>query len=68
VLHCGESAAEIRQALGIALSPKHRAIAARRESPYGQPGAARRIIDQLSTLDLRLSAKPFVDRSCAAGA
>jgi len=68
VLHCGESAAEIRQALDMALSPKHRAIAARRESPYGQPGAARRIIDQLSTLDLCLSAKPFVDRPCAAGA
>lgn len=68
VLHCGESAAEIRQALNTALSPEHRAIAARRESPYGQAGAARRIIDQLSMLDLRLSAKPFVDRSCAAGA
>lgn len=68
VLHCGESAAEIRQALNTALSSEHRAIAVRRESPYGQPGAARRIIDQLSTLDLRLSAKPFVDRSCAAGA
>ncbi len=68
VLHCGESAAEIRQALDMALSPKHRAIAALRESPYGQPGAAQRIVDQLSTLDLCLSAKPFVDRPCAAGA
>lgn len=68
VLHCGESAVEIRQALDIALSPKHRAIASRRESPYGQPGAARRIIDQLSTLDLCLRAKPFVDRPSAAGA
>lgn len=68
VLHCGESAAEIRQALDKALSPEHRAITARRESPYGQPGAARRIIDQLSTLDLSLSAKPFVDRPGASGA
>lgn len=67
VLHCGVSAAEIRQALDMALSPKHRAIAARRDSPYGQPGAARRIIDQLSTLDLCIRAKPFVDRPFAAG-
>lgn len=67
VLHCGVSAAEIRQALDMALSPEHRAIAARRDSPYGQPGAARRIIDQLSTLDLCMSAKPFVDRPFAAG-
>lgn len=68
VLHCGESAAEIRQALTAAMSNEHRAIAARRESPYGQPGAARRIIDQLSTIDLGLSAKPFVDRPGAASA
>jgi UDP-hydrolysing UDP-N-acetyl-D-glucosamine 2-epimerase len=68
VLHCGESAAEIREALDMALSLKHRAIAARRESPYGQPGAARRIIDQLSTVDLCVSTKPFVDRHYSAGA
>jgi UDP-hydrolysing UDP-N-acetyl-D-glucosamine 2-epimerase len=68
VLHCGESAAEIRQALDTALSPQHRAIAVRRESPYGRPGAARRIIDQLSTLELGLGAKPFVDRPVAVGA
>jgi UDP-hydrolysing UDP-N-acetyl-D-glucosamine 2-epimerase len=66
VLHCGESAAEIRQALDTALSAEHRAIAARRESPYGQPGAARRIVDLLATVDLVLRAKPFVDRRYAA--
>lgn len=68
VLHCGESAAEIRQALDTALSAGHRAIAARRESPYGRPGAARRIVDQLSTVNLAARAKPFVDRRCAADA
>jgi UDP-hydrolysing UDP-N-acetyl-D-glucosamine 2-epimerase len=68
VLHCGESVAEIRQALERALSTEHRTITARRESPYGQPGAAQRIIDQLSTLELGVSAKLFVDRPCAAAA
>lgn len=68
VLHSGESAAEIRQTLDTALSDEHRAIAQRRESPYGRPGAARRIVDVLATLDLVLRAKPFVDRLCAADA
>ncbi|MFN3630455.1 MAG: UDP-N-acetylglucosamine 2-epimerase [Casimicrobiaceae bacterium] len=68
VLHCGESAEEIRRALDAALSADHRAIAARRESPYGQPGAARRIVDLLETVDVATRAKPFVDRRCAADA
>lgn len=68
VLHCGESAAEIRQALDTAFSADHRAIAARRESPYGRPGAARRIVDLLAIVDLAERAKPFVDRRCAADA
>lgn len=62
VLHCGESAVEIQQALDTALSDGHRAIAARRASPYGRPGAARRIVDRLATVDLSERAKPFVDR------
>lgn len=65
VLHCGESTEEIRQALDAALSTDHRAIAARRESPYGQPGAARRIVDLLETVDIATRAKPFFDRRCA---
>ncbi len=68
VLHCGESAWEIRQALDTALSVDHLAIAVRRESPYGRPGAARRIVDLLATVDLTSRAKPFVDRRCAADA
>lgn len=66
VLHCGESAAEIGSALRVALSDHHRAIAARRESPYGQPGASRRIIDQLEAVDVNVQSKPFVDRHCTA--
>ncbi|MFN7834986.1 MAG: UDP-N-acetylglucosamine 2-epimerase [Burkholderiaceae bacterium] len=68
VLHCGESTAEISRALGAALSADHRAIAARRESPYGQPGASRRIVDLLETVDISTRFKPFVDRHCAADA
>lgn len=68
VVHCGESTAEIRQALETALSADHRAIAARRESPYGRPGAARRIVDLLAVVDLTVRTKPFVDRACVADA
>ncbi len=64
VIHCGENVAEIRQALDTALSAGHRAIAARRESPYGQAGAARRIVNQLATADVSVLIKPFVDRDC----
>lgn len=68
VLHCGESTAEIRRALDQALSAEHRAITARRESPYGRAGAAQRIVDLLETVDLAARAKPFVDLRCAADA
>lgn len=66
VLHCGESTAEISRALQAALSSDHRAIAARRESPYGQPGASRLIVDILETVDITSRIKPFVDRCCPA--
>jgi UDP-hydrolysing UDP-N-acetyl-D-glucosamine 2-epimerase len=68
VLHCGETTAEISRALATALSADHLAIAARRESPYGQPGASRRIVDLLETVDVTSRTKPFVDRHCAADA
>lgn len=61
VIHCGESVAEIRQALDTALSAGHRAIAARHESPYGQPGASRRIVNQIESADVTARTKPFVD-------
>ncbi len=62
VLHCGESTAEIKCALEAALTADHRAIAARCESPYGQPGASRLIVDLLGTLDITSRAKRFIDR------
>ena len=68
VLHCGESKEEIIRALEKALSAEHRVIAARRESPYGKPGASRRIVDLLQSLEVSSGAKPFVDRVCAADA
>ncbi len=68
VVHCGETTSDIRLALEKALSSDHRAIAARRESPYGRPGAARRIIDLLSIVDLTARTKPFVDLRCGADA
>lgn len=65
VLHCGESATEIRQALEQAVASAHRAIAARRDTPYGRPGAARRIVDILQSIEPGSLAKPFVDRRSA---
>lgn len=66
VLHCGESRSEISLALKVALSEDHRAIAAQRESPYGQPGAAKRIVDLLESVDISKRTKLFVDRHCVA--
>lgn len=65
VIHCGESALEITRALQVALSVEHKAIAAKCESPYGQSGVSRRIIDQLEVVDVTSLAKPFIDRNCA---
>lgn len=62
VIHCCENAADIRRALEQAISPAHRAIAARQETPYGRPGAARRIVDVLQSVDLDTRIKVFADR------
>lgn len=43
VIHCDANAESIRAAVRQALSPAHQALAARRETPYGTPGAAERI-------------------------
>ncbi|MEO8261544.1 MAG: UDP-N-acetylglucosamine 2-epimerase, partial [Pseudolysinimonas sp.] len=52
----------IRDAIDAALSPEAQALAARRESPYGTPGAAARIVEVLSAVDLAgLRTKPFHD-------
>ena len=53
----------IGEALDRALSPEFQELAARRESPYGQPGAAQRMADVIAAVDLeRLHTKKFHDR------
>lgn len=47
VIDCGEDAASIRAAIEKALSPAHREIAGRGESPYGQGDSSARIKDVL---------------------
>lgn len=44
VIDCAADAGAIRRAIETALTPAHRELAARRETPYGVPGAARRIV------------------------
>jgi UDP-hydrolysing UDP-N-acetyl-D-glucosamine 2-epimerase len=62
VIHCEETASSIRQALDTVLTPEHRQLAARRDSPYGRPGAAKRIVDVLQSVGIDSSCKTFVDR------
>jgi UDP-hydrolysing UDP-N-acetyl-D-glucosamine 2-epimerase len=64
VIHCGESKVEIEKALKMALSADHRALSALRETPYGRPGVSRRIVEQLKSVDIGTTIKPFIDRSC----
>ena len=61
VIHCEDDVKDIRAALSLALTEKHRALAARRETPYGTPGAARRIVDVLASVPLESTEKTFVD-------
>ena len=44
VIHCAEDRDAIAAAIHQALSPAHQAVAARRMTPYGMPGAAERIV------------------------
>jgi UDP-hydrolysing UDP-N-acetyl-D-glucosamine 2-epimerase len=62
VIHCAAQRDAIRQALRQALSAGHKALAARRETPYGTPGAAQRIAAVLRAHPLdTLLAKRFHD-------
>ncbi|MDY0744258.1 UDP-N-acetylglucosamine 2-epimerase [Paucibacter sp. R3-3] len=63
VLHCGEDLDAIRAALAQALSDDHRRLAQDRDTPYGRPGAARRIVDVLESVSLATLEKPFVNRT-----
>lgn len=48
VVHCNEDATDIRLAVEQVLSDDHRAIARQRCTPYGEPGAGKRIAEILS--------------------
>ncbi len=62
VIDCAAEASAIRHAIETALSPAHRALAARRVTPYGTPGAAERILCVLRETPLEdLLHKQFVD-------
>jgi UDP-hydrolysing UDP-N-acetyl-D-glucosamine 2-epimerase len=68
VIHCGESRAEIAQALRAALSDECKAVARKRDTPYGRPGAARRICEVLATQPLEgILHKRFFDLGQQAG-
>lgn len=43
VIHCSDDPVSLRHAITRALSDEHRAVARKRMTPYGRPGAARRI-------------------------
>lgn len=62
IIDCANESDAIRAAISRALSPAQRALAARRQTPYGQPGAAGRIVTLLrdTPLDGILS-KRFYD-------
>jgi len=62
VLHCDEDLDGIRSTLALALSEAHRTLTQGRDTPYGRPGAARRIADVLETVSLGSLQKPFVNR------
>jgi UDP-hydrolysing UDP-N-acetyl-D-glucosamine 2-epimerase len=43
VIHCYDDPLAFKQAISTVLSPKHRDLASQRQTPYGEPGAARKI-------------------------
>ncbi len=62
VIHCGDSADEIAEAIARALSPEGRVVAASAPNPYSLPGTAARIAQVLSEVPLdSLSPKRFFD-------
>jgi len=62
VIHCAATRTAIAAAIRQALTPTHRALAARRATPYGTPGAAERIAGVLRTCSLEgLLMKRFHD-------
>ncbi|WP_291713832.1 UDP-N-acetylglucosamine 2-epimerase [Limnobacter sp. CACIAM 66H1] len=62
VIHCEGEYSEIVAAIEKALSKEHRAVASMCQSPYGQAGVSRKIVDTLTSVDLKNTFKRFVDR------
>lgn len=50
VIHCGDSAGEIADAIKLALSPAMQELAARRENPYARPDTLTLIADAVEAL------------------
>ncbi|AHB75666.1 MULTISPECIES: UDP-N-acetylglucosamine 2-epimerase [Pandoraea] len=65
VIHCDDTLDSVRAALSLALAPEQQALAARRNTPYGKPGAARRIVDVLEATRLDTLEKPFINYTSA---
>jgi UDP-N-acetylglucosamine 2-epimerase (non-hydrolysing) len=62
VIHCSENRDAIRHAVELALSEEHRAIARECSTPYGKPGAGKKIAEIVSTHSLDgLLLKRFYD-------
>lgn len=62
VISCGETTEEIVAAITKAISSGHRELSAMKSTPYGKPGAARRMLDVLKKADLSgLVTKRFYD-------
>ncbi len=65
VIDCPAAPAAVAAAVTRALTPAHRAIAARRDSPYGGAGAGGRVVEILRHTPLTgLTFKPFRDLPC----
>ena len=64
VIYCGADKGAIVAAINRALTPEFKLLAARKESPFGTPGASERIARALKSLDLAsLTPKRFFDIS-----
>lgn len=61
VINCDESELSIRTALETALGNAHRQLAKRKETPYGSPGAAKRMTEVIENYHLPSLAKHFQD-------
>lgn len=52
VIHCGDSAGEIADAITFALSPQAKAVAGSCENPYYKPDTLRLIVDAIATTNI----------------